>query len=130
MYELKIRDYCFIAHSLKDDFFGPAKNLHGVTYVIDLVISSENLIDKNIIIDIGVATDILKKVISNYNYKNLDDVDELKDDITTAEFMAKHLTDKIIQELDNLKYPVKKLYSVGIILKENHLASASYTKLI
>ena len=66
MYELKIRDYCFIAHSLKDDFFGPAKNLHGVTYVIDLVISSENLIDKNIIIDIGVATDILKKVISNF----------------------------------------------------------------
>ena len=51
MYELKIRDYCFIAHSLKDEFFGPAKNLHGVTYVIDLVISSENLIDKNIIID-------------------------------------------------------------------------------
>ncbi|MEC8078220.1 MAG: 6-carboxytetrahydropterin synthase [Pseudomonadota bacterium] len=130
MYELKIRDYCFIAHSLKDEFFGPAKNLHGVTYVIDLVISSENLIEKNIIIDIGVATDILKKVISKYNYKNLDDVDELKDDITTTEFMAKHLTDKVIQELDNLKYPVKKLYSVGIILKENHLASASYTKLI
>ena len=130
MYELKIRDYCFIAHSLKDEFFGPAKNLHGVTYVIDLVISSENLIEKNIIIDIGVATDILKKVISKYNYKNLDDVYELKDDITTTEFMAKHLTDKVIQELDNLKYPVKKLYSVGIILKENHLASASYTKLI
>ena len=61
---------------------------------------------------------------------HLDDVDELKDDITTTEFMAKHLTDKIIQELDNLKYPVKKLYSVGIILKENHLASATYTKLI
>ncbi len=130
MYELKIRDYCFIAHSLKDEFFGPAKNLHGVTYVIDLVISSENLIEKNIIIDIGVATDILKKVISKYNYKNLDDVYELKDDITTTEFMAKHLTDKVIQELDNLKYPVKKLFSVGIILKENHLASASYTKLI
>ena len=25
MYELKIRDYCFVAHSLKDEFFGPAK---------------------------------------------------------------------------------------------------------
>ena len=25
MYELKIRDYCFIAHSLGDDFFGPGK---------------------------------------------------------------------------------------------------------
>ena len=46
MYELKIRDYCFVAHSLKDEFFGPAKNLHGVTYVVDLIISSKELIEK------------------------------------------------------------------------------------
>ena len=75
MYELKIRDYCFIAHSLKDEFFGPAKNLHGVTYVVDLLISSKELIEKNVIIDIGLANKILKSVISQYNYKNLDDID-------------------------------------------------------
>ena len=69
MYELKIRDYCFIAHSLKDEFFGPAKNLHGVTYVVDLLISSKELIEKNVIIDIGLANKILKSVISQYNYK-------------------------------------------------------------
>ena len=64
MYELKIRDYCFIAHSLKDEFFGPAKNLHGVTYVIDLVISSENLIEKNIIIEnnFGIHQDIYSTI--------------------------------------------------------------------
>ena len=49
MYELKIRDYCFVAHSLKDEFFGPAKNLHGVTYVVDLIISSKELFEKNVI---------------------------------------------------------------------------------
>ena len=128
MYELKIRDYCFIAHSLDDDFFGPAKNLHGTTYIIDLMILSEDLIEKNIIIDIGLATDVLKSVISKYNYKNLDDIEELKGNITTTEFMAKKFTEDIIYELESREFPVKKLSSIKITLKENHLASASYTK--
>ena len=46
MFELKIKDYCFIAHSLKDEFFGPAKNLHGTTYIIELIFSSQDLIEK------------------------------------------------------------------------------------
>ena len=128
MFELKIKDYCFIAHSLKDEYFGPAKHLHGTTYIIDLIFSSKELIEKNVIIDIGMATDTLKKVISKYNYKNLDDLEELKDSITTTEFMAKKFTEDIYDELKKRKYPVSKLFSIKIILEENHIASASYTK--
>jgi 6-pyruvoyl-tetrahydropterin synthase len=128
MYELKIRDYCFIAHSLKDEFFGPAKNLHGVTYVVDLLISSKELIEKNVIIDIGLATKILKSVISQYNYKNLDDIDKFNNHITTTEYMAKQFVDDICIELEKIKYPLKELNSIKIELKENHIASASYIK--
>jgi len=128
MYELKIRDYCFIAHSLKDEFFGPAKNLHGVTYVVDLLISSKELIEKNVIIDIGLANKILKSVISQYNYKNLDDVDKFNNHITTTEYMAKQFVDDICIELEKIKYPLKELNSIKIELKENHIASASYIK--
>tara|TARA_B000000477_G_scaffold120499_1_gene122027 strand:- start:275 stop:667 length:393 start_codon:yes stop_codon:yes gene_type:complete len=128
MYELKIRDYCFIAHSLKDEFFGPAKNLHGVTYVVDLLISSKELIEKNVIIDIGLANKILKSVISQYNYKNLDDIDKFDNHITTTEYMAKQFVDDICIELEKIKYPLKELNSIKIELKENHIASASYIK--
>ncbi|MDC0415440.1 6-carboxytetrahydropterin synthase [Gammaproteobacteria bacterium] len=128
MYELKIRDYCFIAHSLKDEFFGPAKNLHGVTYVVDLLISSKELIEKNVIIDIGLANKILKSVISQYNYKNLDDMDKFNNHITTTEYMAKQFVDDICIELEKIKYPLKELNSIKIELKENHIASASYIK--
>ena len=130
MYELKIRDYCFVAHSLKDEFFGPAKNLHGVTYVVDLVISSRELIEKNVIIDIGIADKVLKNVIAQYNYKNLDDIDKFNNHITTTEYMAKQFVDDICMELQNINYPINKLYSVKIELKENHIASASYIKTI
>ena len=130
MYELKIRDYCFVAHSLKDEFFGPAKNLHGVTYVVDLIISSKELIEKNVIIDIGIANKVLKNVIAQYNYKNLDEIDKFNNHITTTEYMAKQFVDDICMELQNINYPIKKLYSVKIELKENHIASASYIKTI
>tara|TARA_B100001059_G_C17778923_1_gene552945 strand:+ start:893 stop:1285 length:393 start_codon:yes stop_codon:yes gene_type:complete len=130
MYELKIRDYCFVAHSLKDDFFGPAKNLHGVTYVVDLIISSKKLIEKNVIIDIGIADKVLKNVIAQYNYKNLDDIDKFNNHITTTEYMAKQFVDDICMELQNINYPINKLYSIKIELKENHIASASYIKTI
>ena len=130
MYELKIRDYCFVAHSLKDEFFGPAKNLHGVTYVVDLIISSKELIEKNVIIDIGIANKVLKNVIEQYNYKNLDELDKFNNHITTTEYMAKQFVDDICIELQNINYPINKLYSVKIELKENHIASASYIKTI
>ena len=130
MYELKIRDYCFVAHSLKDEFFGPAKNIHGVTYVVDLIISSMDLIEKNVIIDIGIANKILKNVIAQYNYKNLDDIDKFNNHITTTEYMAKQFVDDICIELQNINYPINKLYSIKIELKENHIASASYIKTI
>ena len=130
MYELKIRDYCFVAHSLKDEFFGPAKNLHGVTYVVDLIISSKELIEKNVIIDIGIASKVLKNVIAQYNYKNLDEIDKFNNHITTTEYMAKQFVDEICMELQNINYPINKLYSVKIELKENHIASASYIKTI
>ena len=130
MYEVKIRDYCFVAHSLKDEFFGPAKNLHGVTYVVDLIISSKELIEKNVIIDIGIANKVLKNVIAQYNYKNLDEIDKFNNHITTTEYMAKQFVDDICIELQNINYPINKLYSVKIELKENHIASASYIKTI
>ena len=130
MYELKIRDYCFVAHSLKDEFFGPAKNLHGVTYVVDLIVSSKVLIEKNVIIDIGIANKVLKNVIAQYNYKNLDEIEKFNNHITTTEYMAKQFVDDICMELQNINYPINKLYSVKIELKENHIASASYIKTI
>ena len=130
MYEVKIRDYCFVAHSLKDEYFGPAKNLHGVTYVVDLIISSKKLIEKNVIIDIGIANEVLKNVIAQYNYKNLDDIDKFNNHITTTEYMAKQFVDDICIELQNINYPINKLYSIKIELKENHIASASFIKTI
>ena len=75
MFEIKVRESLFIAHSLKDDFFGPAKNLHGATYVVDLIIKSRTLDNHNVVCDIEFAHNILKDCIAKYNYLNLDGVE-------------------------------------------------------
>ena len=130
MYEVKVKDNLFIAHSLNDEFFGPAKNLHGATYVIDLIISSKELSDKNVVIDIGLASRLLKECIDIYNYKNLDEIESLRGFITTTEFLACQLTNDFIEKLNDELSNMSKIYSVKMILNESHVASASYEKKI
>ncbi|MBH44564.1 MAG: hypothetical protein CMD88_03820 [Gammaproteobacteria bacterium] len=128
MFEVKVRDYLFIAHSLKDQYFGKAQNVHGVTYIIDLIISSDNINDKNVVIDIEKATNILKEVLSKYNYKNLDEIEEFKNILTTTEFMAKVIVDEFTNHLNKLENNIANIISIKAILNESHIASASYTK--
>ena len=130
MFDVKVRDNLFIAHSLKDEFFGLAKNLHGATYVIDIIISSTKLTDKNIVIDIGLASSILKKCIEKYNYKNLDDLEVFQNEITTTEFMAKTMTYDFIDHLKYENIDLSTLSSIQVILNESHIASASYKKIL
>ena len=35
MYSLNVRDHFMVAHSFRGEAFGPARNLHGATYVVD-----------------------------------------------------------------------------------------------
>ena len=128
MYEVTIKDHIFIAHSLKDEFFGPAQSLHGATYLIKLTISTTELIDKNVVIDIDVASKILKSVISEYNFKNLDDLPEFEGILTTTEFLAKKIVDKTFEKLQEMNLKINNLHSIKATLEESHIASAAYIK--
>jgi 6-pyruvoyl-tetrahydropterin synthase len=122
MYTVEIRDHIMIAHSLKGDIFGPAQNMHGATFVVDAVFISKKLDENNIVIDIGVAHQKLKEVLKPLNYKNLDEMPEFKDKITTTEFLAKYIHDR-------LKEKTASLFEgrIQIILGESHVAKASYS---
>ena len=128
MYSVKVRDHLFIAHSLKHPSFGRAKNLHGATYVVDLVIYAENLLENNIVIDIDIATKILKECLDKLNFQNLDELEEFKSNLTTTEFLAEFIVNSIILKLNDSLQGISNLCSVKIILNESHVASASFEK--
>src|SRR3954467_11538801 len=99
MYSVTVRDHLMVAHSFKGNVFGPAQRLHGATFVVDVEFRRANLDDDGIVVDIGRATDTLRVVLAELNYRNLDDVPAFKGHNTTTEFLAKTIFDMIVAAL-------------------------------
>ena len=127
MFSITVRNNILIAHSLPGEVFGPAQNMHGATYVVDAEFYAKEINKYNIIMDLGVVTEILSDVLKFYSYKNLDEVEEFKNIITSTEFLAKDIFDRICRRLqkDYLK-DFNKLHKIKITLTESNVAWASY----
>ena len=81
--------------------------------------------------DLGVVTTILKDTLKVYNYKNLDEVVEFKDIITSTEFLAKNICDKIINKLkSDFPSDYRILKKIKISLQESNVAWATYEQQI
>ena len=129
MYSITVRNNILIAHSLPGDVFGPAQNMHGATYIVDAEFFSENVNQYNIIMDLGVVTNILTEVLKFYSYKNLDEVDEFKNIITSTEFLAKDIYDRICARLKkDFNEDYQTLHKLKITLTESNVAWASFEK--
>ena len=88
MYSVTVRDHMLIAHSLTGDVFGPAQQVHGATYIVDVEFRRRQLDRNGIVIDIGVASQLLHEVLQPLNYRNLDELAEFRGVNTTTEFLA------------------------------------------
>jgi 6-pyruvoyl tetrahydropterin synthase/QueD family protein len=121
MFAVKIRESIMIAHSLPDPFFGPAQHMHGATYVVDVEFQAEKMTQHNVVLDIGAAKKITKGVLDHLNYKNLDEIEQFSDQLTTTEFLAKYIHDQI-------KGAASSVFSgnMKVTLGETHDAWASY----
>lgn len=128
MFSVEVRDRIMIAHSLPDPFFGPAQNLHGATYVVDVAFYREQLTAENVVVDIGAALSVLSETLKPLGYQNLDVLPQFKGHLTTTEFLCKHVFDRIAEAAASGKLGVegKTLSRVRVTLSETDLARASY----
>lgn len=110
-----------IAHSFDHPGFGVASQLHGATYIVDATFYSPTLNDMNVVLDIALAAELLKKVLKEMNYHNLDSMDQFKGKLTTTEFLCHYIHDE-------LSRAIFKFFSgeLKIELGESHIAWASY----
>ena len=127
---MTIRDHLMIAHSLRGEVFGPAQGLHGATFVVDATFRREALDADGIVVDIGRASEVLRAVVGELGYRNLDDVPEFAGMNTTSEARARGKADPRAppargggrggggRELDGLV----------VTLHESHVAWASYER--
>ena len=77
MFSVTVRDHMMIAHSFTGEMFGPAQRLHGATYVVDATFRRASLDTDGIVVDIGRATEVLRSLLGELGYRNLDDEVEL-----------------------------------------------------
>jgi 6-pyruvoyl-tetrahydropterin synthase len=128
LFTVEVRDHIMIAHSFRGPVFGPAQALHGATFVVDAAFIADALDANGIVIDIGLAHDVLKAVLGPLKYRNLDDIPEFKGKNTTTEFLSKHIYDGLANaaRAGELGRPGVELKTLRITLSESHIARASY----
>src|SRR5262247_1687824 len=84
-----------IAHSFHGAVFGPAQQLHGATFVVRAAFLAERLDPNGIVVDIGLASDLLKATLQPLNFRNLDDLPQFKGVNTTTEFLTRYVFDQL-----------------------------------
>lgn len=128
MFSLTVRDHMMIAHSFKGEIFGPAQKLHGATYVVDVSFERKALDQDGLIVDIGLASEVLSSVLAEFNMQNLDELPQLAGRNTTTEFMAATVFDRLAKAIaeGRLGETGKGLGGIKVTLGESHVAWASY----
>lgn len=130
-FSIGIRDSVMMCHSFKGKEFGPAQNLHGATFTVDVDFLGDRLQDKcNWVIDMDKAKEIIHNVLARYHmkvtacasltksthhvnsiiilhyycycHKNLDDL--YPEENTTTEFMCHEIHSDICQMLKDREH--------------------------
>ncbi|MEU8588742.1 6-carboxytetrahydropterin synthase [Streptomyces sp. NPDC048664] len=130
MFSITVRDHLMIAHSFRGEVFGPAQRLHGATFLVDATFRRAELDDDNIVVDIGLATQELGAVVSELNYRNLDNEPDFANTNTSTEFLAKVIADRLAERIHKgaLGEGARQIAAIGVTLHESHIAWASYER--
>ena len=128
MYSLNVRDHFMIAHSFTGEAFGPAQKLHGATYVVDATFARPELDADGLVVDIGRAGALLKAVLGELDYRNLDDEPAFAGRNTTTEFLARAIFERLAAALraGKLGAGAAGVSSIAVTLHESHVAWGRY----
>jgi 6-pyruvoyl-tetrahydropterin synthase len=130
LFSVTVRDHIMIAHSFRGEVFGPARKLHGATYVVDATFRRPELDADNLVIDIGRAGQELGAVLAELNYRNLDDEPAFAGVNTSTEALARVIADRLADRVRTgaLGEGARGLTGITVTLHESHIAWASYER--
>jgi 6-pyruvoyltetrahydropterin/6-carboxytetrahydropterin synthase len=116
MYELMVEESFDAAHALRG-YEGPCENLHGHTWKVQVFLRGEKLNRIGLLQDFKEIKNDLKKVLSDYDHKLLNDVKPFDAENPSSENLARSIYHK-------LKRKTKMLERVRVW--ESHTSSAAY----
>ena len=130
MFSVTVRDHMMVAHSLRGEVFGPARALHGATYVVDAAFARPDLDPDGIVLDIGRASEALHAILADLTYRNLDEVEALAGLNTPTEVLAREIADRLAVRANDggLGVAAGDLARIKVTLHESPVAWASYER--
>jgi 6-pyruvoyl-tetrahydropterin synthase len=130
VFSVTVRDHMMVAHSLRGEVFGPAQRLHGATYVVDATFRRRDLGPDGIVVDIGRATEELRAVLADFNYRNLDEEPAFAGMNTSTEALARVIADRLAERAQGgaLGDAGRELDALAVTLHESHVAWAGYER--
>lgn len=130
MFSVTVRDHVMVAHSFTGAVFGPARALHGATFVVDATFRRAELDADHVVVDIGLATSTLGTVLDDLRYRNLDDEPAFAGVNTTTEFLARVIADRLAARIHagELGEGAREIAAIAVELQESHLARAGYER--
>jgi 6-pyruvoyl-tetrahydropterin synthase len=129
VFGVTVRDHMMVAHSFTGQVFGPAQRLHGATFVVEATWRGDVLDDDGVLVDIGRAAAVLKEVVGELSYRNLDDEPAFAGTNTTTEVLARHVADRLAERVGAGDLgPAEHLTGITVTLHESHIAWASYER--
>ena len=127
MFSVTVRDHMMVAHSLRGAVFGPAQRLHGATFVVDATFRGAELDADGILLDIGRATEELRRVLEELTYRNLDDEEAFAGTNTTTEVLARHVAERLAERVRRGDVgPAAGVTALVVTLHESPSAWASF----
>jgi len=128
MYSVTVSHHIMVAHSLVGTVFGPAQQLHGATFVVEAELRREELDADGIVCDIGRSLDLLKAVLGELDYRNLDELAEFRGRNTTTEFLAGEIHRRLARRVreGELATDAASIHSLRVVLRETPVAWAAY----
>ena len=129
-FTVTVRDHIMIAHSFTGEMFGPAQRLHGATFVVDASFRARELDADGVVVDIGLASQVLAEITGALTYRNLDEEPEFAGVNTTTERLCQVIADRLAERVADgrLGASAARLSSIEVTLHESHIAWASYER--
>ena len=129
-FAVTVRDHIMIAHSFAGEAFGPAQRLHGATFIVDASFRARELDDDGVVVDIGLASEVLAEITGALTYRNLDDEPEFAGVNTTTERLCQVIADRLADRVaeGRLGASAGRITSIEVTLHDSNIAWASYER--
>lgn len=126
MYSLTVQDHIMIAHSFKGEIFGPAQRVHGATFVVEWELRRPRLDQYGLIADIGLMKKALRAALDEIDYRNLDEIEALKDANTTTEFLCGLIFELLKARVAKGELQAADFAAMKVTLRESPVAWAAF----